>query len=69
MGVDRDILILGWLNRQPAGYALAKDIPLAGDDDLRSLEQRGLICRVPGKEPERERFVITPEGKHFQEGD
>ena len=71
MGLDRDIIILAWLNRQPAGFALAEDIKfIATPADLQSLADRGLILRVPSREPDGEGgYVLTPEGRDHQEGD
>lgn len=70
MGQDRDILILSWLNRQDAGFAMSKDIPLATVEDLERLENRGFICRVPSDDALGPvGFAITPTGKKFQEGD
>lgn len=70
MGHDRDIMILAWLKRQPSGFGLLKDFPSASLEDLKSLEIRGLISRMRSNEPNGEDgFVITPEGKDYQEGD
>ena len=70
MGQDRDILILGWLNRQPGGTAPANQIHLGSSGDLSSLEQRGLVDRIPSDKPGGvDWYVITPEGKAFQTGD
>jgi hypothetical protein len=70
MGPDTDIMLLAWLNRQPAGFAYADVIPGGARETLNSLQARGLISLVPSKQPEgRDGYVITPAGKKFQEGD
>ena len=70
MGQDRDVLILAWLARRPSGAALADEITSASADELDSLESRGLIARIPSREPGgKHGFVITPEGTILQSGD
>lgn len=70
MSQDRDILILGWLKRQPSGAALANAFPSATESELLSLEQRGLILRIPSAEPGGVHgYVIAPQGTAFQSGD
>ena len=69
MGFDSQKMALAWLNRQPAGYAIAKDMPCSSDD-LRQMKVNGWISLIPSKEPEGDSgYVITPAGKHIQEGD
>ncbi|MBR0696715.1 hypothetical protein [Bradyrhizobium lablabi] len=68
MGQDRDILILSWLARQPEGSAYADEIPLGPtEEELASLVRRELISRV--KAGGKNKYVITREGRQFQEGD
>jgi DNA-binding HxlR family transcriptional regulator len=72
LGLDRDMMILAWVNRCPSGFARASDLvaQVAEASDLQSLERRGLISRVPPSEPDGEHgFVITPAGQAFQQGD
>jgi hypothetical protein len=70
MSQDKDKLILGWLNRQPAGSALANAFPNASQEELLSLERRGLIMRIPSRDPNgMHGYVIAPEGRDLQTGD
>jgi hypothetical protein len=67
---DRDKLILGWLNQQPARSAKADTFPIGTQEELSSLERRGFIVRIPtSTSGGMHGYVITPEGKHFQDGD
>jgi DNA-binding HxlR family transcriptional regulator len=70
MGHDWDVMILAWLNRQPAGFSLANAFSNASEAQLSGLARRGLIKRVPGREAgDPHGYVITPEGKNYQNGD
>jgi hypothetical protein len=70
MSYDLDKMILAWLDKQPAGAALAKEIPIGSEEDYQSLESRGLILRVPSKEPGGDHgYVINEQGRAFQAGD
>jgi hypothetical protein len=70
MSQDKDILILSWLSRQPSGSALANAFSIGSQEELLSLERRGLILRIPsGKSGGVHGYVIGPEGKELQKGD
>ena len=66
--MDKDLMILRWLAREPAGTASRRDIQLASDDDLLELKRRGFITEFKLGESSGT-YVITAEGRRLSEGD